>query len=240
MAMNNTSEKIKYILQVIKERNLYMGFKRLTYVYDMNEALQIITAIGKTRNESFTIDSQNVFAYKNFIKWLYGDVSMQCIDPTDGKVITGNLNKGIYIAGNTGTGKSWCLDIMLTFSIAMMLKVVTDNDCEKNLYWVTYRADEITEYFMKNGEIDKFRQQRFLGIQDFGNEQEETLFMGNRMQVLRQLLEYRGDCSDALTMITSNLKLSGEKLRTQYGDRVQSRLYEMCNYLEIKGNDRRK
>lgn len=57
---------------------------------------------------------------------------------------------------------------------------------------------------------------------------------------MRQLIEYRGDKPDQLTLITSNLKLGGQKLLDRYGDRVASRLHEMCNYFEIKGKDRRK
>ena len=79
-----------------------------------------------------------------------------------------------------------------------------------------------------------------LGIQDFGQEPAESLYMGNRLDVIRQLVEYRGDCSDELTFITTNLKMGGEKLIQRYGDRVASRLNQMCNNLEIKGLDRRK
>ena len=57
---------------------------------------------------------------------------------------------------------------------------------------------------------------------------------------MRSLIEYRGDRSDCLTLITSNLKLGGDKLLNRYGDRVASRLSEMCNYFEIRGADRRK
>ncbi len=64
--------------------------------------------------------------------------------------------------------------------------------------------------------------------------------MGNRLDVLRNVLEYRGDKTDELTLITSNLKINGEALSNRYGDRVASRLREMCNYFEIKGKDRRK
>ena len=79
-----------------------------------------------------------------------------------------------------------------------------------------------------------------LGIQDLGCEPQESLYMGNRVDVVRQLIEYRGDKTDEITLITSNLKINGEKLVNRYGDRVASRLNEMCNYFEIKGKDRRK
>ena len=79
-----------------------------------------------------------------------------------------------------------------------------------------------------------------LGIQDFGQEPQENLYMGNRIDVVRQLIEYRGDKCDEMTLITSNMKMQGDVLMNRYGDRVASRLVEMCNYFEIKGKDRRK
>ena len=79
-----------------------------------------------------------------------------------------------------------------------------------------------------------------LGIQDLGSEPQESLYMGNRVDVVRQLIEHRGDKTDEMTLITSNLKINGERLVNRYGDRVASRLVEMCNYFEIKGKDRRK
>ena len=58
--------------------------------------------------------------------------------------------------------------------------------------------------------------------------------------MLKQLIEHRGDRDDRITLITSNLRISSDTLKRDYGDRVQSRLVEMCNYFEIKGKDRRK
>ena len=64
--------------------------------------------------------------------------------------------------------------------------------------------------------------------------------MGNRINVLRQILEYRGDQTDKITLITSNLPMNHKRFIDRYEDRVSSRLNEMCNYFEIKGKDRRK
>ena len=86
----------------------------------------------------------------------------------------------------------------------------------------------------------EYKKQAMLGIQDLGNEPQESLYMGNRLDVVRNLIEYRGDKQDEMTFITSNLRINGDILIDRYGDRVASRLVEMCNYFEIKGKDRRK
>ena len=216
---------IEQILHAINQRGLFAGFQRYQYIhYDVNEALKIVEAIGKSRNPKFVIDDENRFTYENFIKWAHCDPSMKCLDPNTGQVIPGRLKRGIYIAGNTGSGKSWCLD----------------DSQPRPLWWRIIRADALCDYFVENGNFQIFKKQPMLGIQDFGQEPQENLYMGNRIDVVRQLIEYRGDKCDEMTLITSNMKMQGDILMNRYGDRVASRLVEMCNYFEIKGKDRRK
>ena len=60
------------------------------------------------------------------------------------------------------------------------------------------------------------------------------------MNVLRAILEYRGDRSDQITLISSNIPMEHKMFTDKYGDRVASRMREMCNYFELTGQDRRK
>ena len=231
------------ILEAVKQSGLFVGITRYQYLqYDVEEALKIVEAIGKSRNPKFVIDDEHRLTYENFIKWCHCDTSMQCLDPDTRQVVPGHLKRGIYIAGNTGSGKSWCLEIMLAYSAAWGFRVSMekDNNTTRPLWWVTFRADEICDKFIEDGNIQRYKSQGILGIQDLGSEPQESMYMGNRLDVLRNVLEYRGDKTDELTLITSNLKINGEALSNRYGDRVASRLREMCNYFEIKGKDRRK
>ncbi len=233
---------INQILNAINQRGMFAGFTRFQYLhYDVEEALKIVEAIGKSRNPKFVIDDENRFTYENFIKWCHCDPTMQCLNPETKGVVPGRLKRGIYIAGNTGTGKSWCLEIMLAYCTAWGFRVqFIDDSNPRPLWWRTFRADAICDKFIDTGEIHTLKQIPMLGIQDLGCEPQESLYMGNRVDVVRQLIEYRGDKTDEITLITSNLKINGEKLVNRYGDRVASRLNEMCNYFEIKGKDRRK
>ena len=222
MAMSNkVMIDIGKVLQFVKARGFFAGFERFSVDnYDMNNAMAVITAIGRTRSPHFVIDDENRFAYVNFIKWCHGDSTMKALDPMTGEEIQGNLKRGIYIAGNTGSGKSWCLEVMLAYAQVWGFKIRFEEDKDaRPLFWAINRADDICHEYLNQG---------------------ETLYMGNRLNVLQQLLEYRGDRGDQLTLITSNLRISSETLKRDYGDRVQSRLVEMCNYFEIKGKDRRK
>lgn len=235
--------RIDQILNAINKRGMFVGITRYQYLqYDVEEALKIVEAIGKSRNPRFVIDGENRFTYENFIKWCHCDQSMKCLDPDTRQIVPGYLKRGIYIAGNTGSGKSWCLDIMLAYCAAWGFRVsfANDNNTLFPLWWHTVRADAVCDKFVADGDIQLYKKQYILGIQDLGCEPQESMYMGNRMEVLRNVLESRGDKTDELTLITSNLKINGEALFTKYGDRVASRLREMCNYFEIKGKDRRK
>jgi DNA replication protein DnaC len=79
-----------------------------------------------------------------------------------------------------------------------------------------------------------------LCVDDFGSEPTESAYMGNRLEVMRCIIENRGDRRDRLTHIISNLPPGSKQLKEKYGDRVQSRLFEMCNYFELRGQDRRR
>ena len=82
------------------------------------------------------------------------------------------------------------------------------------LEWSSVHADALCDIYTETGDIKRFKQRNILSVQDFGSEPLESLYMGNRLEVMRSLIEYRGDRSDCLTLITSNLKLGGEKLLT--------------------------
>ena len=235
------TELINQVLNRIGNRGLFQGITRYVYAdYDMQESLAIVEAIGKSRNPAFVIDDENRFTYENMIRWCHCDTKMQAIDPVTKKVIPGGLKKGIYIAGNTGTGKSWCLEVMAAYAMAFGF-VITLGETEKRmLYWENVRADDICEEYAANGTFQKFKTRNIYGIQDLGSEPAESVYMGNRIEVLRQLLEYRGDRTDQVTLFTSNLPMNHKVLIDRYGDRVSSRLSAMCNYFEIRGKDRRK
>lgn len=229
------------ILRSVERQGAFMHLERFRYTpYSDVEALEIAEAIGKSRDKKFTIDDDNRFAYQNFLRWLHCDPSFECIDPATNQIRRGDFHKGIYIAGNTGSGKSWCLDIMRAYCRAYGMKVQWGSNDSSSLAWTTVRADTMCDYWASNGSLSDYKSQRVLGIQDFGNEPREAVYMGNKIDVLRSVLEYRGDKPDAITLLTSNLKLDGKVIVEKYGDRVASRLYAMCNYLVIKGRDRRK
>jgi hypothetical protein len=233
-------ELISHVLGKIKDRGLFHSITRYPYLpYDMNLAMEVVDAIGKNRNAKFCIDSENKFVYENMVRWIHADPEMKCIDPDTKRVIPGRLDAGIYIAGNTGSGKSWTLEIMAAYCLTDNVQITLGNN-KRCLYWGNIRTDVICDGYVTDGTFDKYKTMSIIGIQDLGTEPSESMYMGNRVNVMRQILEYRGDFTDKMTLITSNLPMNHKFFIEKYGDRVSSRLNEMCNYFEIQGKDRRK
>jgi len=232
--------EIKDIINKIKDRGFFQPIQRFAYLpYSMERALQVVEAIGKERNPKFVIDQENKFVYENLIRWVHGDNEFKCLDPETKSVIPGRLSSGIYIAGNTGSGKSWALEIMSAYCLIDNIQIKI-GETQRCLRWTCFRSDQICDEYIETGKTERFKNFSIIAIQDFGAEQSESLHMGNRLPVLRQILEYRGDRTDLVTLISSNLPMNHEQLKKKYEDRVVSRLAEMCNYFELRGKDRRK
>ena len=231
-------KNIDNIIRFMRD-NGFATIKRNTHQYDMQGVLNIVTTIGRCRLSSFVIDDKNRFAYENIIKWLMGDPTMKAINPTTGSEVAGRLNAGLYIAGGTGTGKSWCLDILRVFAKLYHLTYL-EGDVSCGIQWDSLRCDEVCDNYAVNGELARYKSMRTVCFHDLGAEPTESLFMGNRQNVMKQIIECRGDRSNLFTHFTSNYPMSHDKLKQRYGDRVCSRLLDMCNYITIKGSDRRK
>jgi DNA replication protein DnaC len=232
--------EISEIIKKITDNGVFLKVQRITYLpYKMEIALQVVEAIGKARNSKFTIDNENRFVFENLVRWVHADPEFKCIDPITKNVIPGRLDAGIYIAGNTGSGKSWALEIMSAYCLIDNVKV-TLGGAKRVLNWPCLRTDTICDEYSGSGIIEKYKKMPVMAIQDLGAEPIESMYMGNRLNVMQQILEYRGDQTNMITLITSNLPINHETFIKRYEDRVSSRLNEMCNYYELKGNDRRK
>lgn len=240
-------EELKDILEYIKGRRNLTGVQRFRteQPIDINKALAMMEIIGKERTPKFRIDDQNRWVFTQLIKWLYADQSMQAADPeaaAEGrfKAIPGRLTSGIYISGNTGTGKSWALELLNIFADIDMPKVKL-GEKTVNIHFESVRAEYIWERCTEDDKaLNRYKTTPILCIQDLGSEPiGEAVRMGTRREPLRQIIEARGDRDDLITLITSNHTICSPEIEKRYTDRVVSRLRGMCNLLILAGKDRR-
>ena len=197
-----------------------------------------LVQIGRLTTPAFVIDNDNSFVYKNLMLWAVADPSCKAIDPETSQEIPADLNKGIFISGKTGTGKSLALEVLREFVRGIRGFGFYFNGNYENLAWINHRADDIVDRFCEGESMRWMKKATMLGIQDLGSEPTEAIYMGNRHELLRLILESRADYS-TVTFVTSNFAMLSPELRKKYGDRVQSRCREMFNYYVLGGEDRR-
>ena len=183
----------------------------------------------------YIIDNTNKFAIENSIKWLYGE-PFDCNIAGKTETKKGNPNKGLYIAGPCGTGKTLFAKILRDYAKSSGVTLIIEGKTVKT-NWIPVHATEITDQFQNGEDIGIYKRQPILHIEDLGTEPISSNYMGNKTEVLKNIIERRGDF-DCVTIITSNYRPDSNTLLTKYGERVQSRLKGL-NYFSINGSDRR-
>ena len=211
------------------QREHYVGMS-------IDDCLELVRRIGAMRCPGFVLDEQNKGVYADLVRWVNGDPEARCLT-MEGRPTKASLLKGIYIAGPTGTGKTVCLDVLNIYARTIGIQYRAGGFV-KFLGWNSQRSDAICEKYAQNGDLIGFKTEGILCIQDLCSEAPETLFMGNRRNVMQTVLEARADATNLFTLVTSNQPIT--KLKDFYGDRVQSRANEMFNYYTLKGDDRRR
>ncbi|MDM1548605.1 ATP-binding protein [Empedobacter falsenii] len=144
-----------------------------------------------------------------------------------------SLDKGIFLAGHVGVGKSSMLEAF---------RMLGDNHYKTffNSSLLFRKANckrIVSDYMDKHSEdgknLSKYYKASPFYFDDLGTEQEAF----NSYNVMQAILEERYD-NKVKTFITSNLGLKA--VEEKYGDRVRDRFNEMFNILPISGDSFRK
>lgn len=143
---------------------------------------------------------------------------------------TGDLNKGLMLMGQTGTGKT----LMLS-AFALMMKYVH----RKNLKIKT--GFEIEQLMRSTSQQPVEFGYSCFGIDDLGEEHDSVKVYGTEISVGIELLTIRHKefmQKGSLTFCTTNC--NREDLKAKYGPRIDSRIDEMFNVIPVTGKDNRK
>lgn len=143
--------------------------------------------------------------------------------------------KGIFFLGVTGCGKTRRLKLIAdVFSVPIRDAQELVNDLR--------RCDE-QDHFIDSINLPRFgltnkRNRYDFIIDDLGVEAKEVLTYGTRRDIMEEVLYERYKIfPDYRTHFSSNLTL--EAIRQSYGERIFSRLNEMCVFITLPGEDRR-
>ena len=154
------------------------------------------------------------------------------------KIHTGESEggKGLFLLGNTGTGKTrrleWAAE---NFEIPMidattlcdrMAEAKSDADRLEVLNLIKPRWSELPAHCCD------------LIIDDLGTEPDEQMIYGTRrFLMVDAIIKRHKRFPDYKTHFTSNL--TKDEIRERYGERVWSRLNEMVTFVTLAGEDRR-
>jgi len=153
-----------------------------------------------------------------------------------------NLNKGLFLSGKTGVGKTVHMKLVrqfLSFKERFKMKA-----CQQLALEYMDQGAPILMLYGRNyvEHIDHNTMNNSYCFDDLGTEDEVKHF-GTQTNAMAQVILMRYNLFQSRqvhTHFTSNL--TADQIEFHYGDRVRSRLREMCNWIEYTADstDKRK
>lgn len=130
--------------------------------------------------------------------------------------------KGIFVYGNTGVGKTY-----FCYAVGNTKKIKVEN--------FVLLLSEFRDYMMKgfyNEKVKELCEADYLIIDDIGSEKVTDFVIEFIYTIVNRRYE-----NQKRTILTTNLQF--KEFGDRYGDRILSRIAEMCIMVELKGNDKR-
>jgi predicted ATPase len=227
--INQFQNQIKTGFQSARIRTIQRDF-------NLDKELQLIEAIADDIFEyKFKFDTLNTPIIKGFIQYFNGDPAIHS---------KFNLDKGLLITGNIGSGKT---DLMKLFAKYSQIQDLTRK-------FSMSIAEEIVSRFSLEGikGIQNYMRQvpdstnnyqfNFKGycIDDLGMEKETVMYFGDKEDPMSKILYTRYELFKFGIYTHATTNLSTEDLLERYGERIYSRMKEMFNWVVLDGKDRRK
>jgi DNA replication protein DnaC len=145
---------------------------------------------------------------------------------------SGDLQKGIMLAGRYGSGKTLIMQAMAEMHNTIIHTLHVQRPLLKFI-----KSSELLDA-LKDKPIGSFSRMPLV-IDEFGREPKQIMDFGNLRSPMIELLCQRYD-NGALTHGTSNFTLGTLCSENQYGKMTGDRIKSMFNFIELKGESRRK
>lgn len=205
--------------------------------YDYQKIVQYLETKGKQDfGNHFAVSENDLPTIKKILAYFLKD-ELVCEQENI------SLKKGILLSGTIGCGKTSLMMLMKYFNHGAehiyLVKPCRDIAFEfiQNGYEVIQRYGK--QSFYRNG--NNYTPKHFC-FDDLGVEN-NLKYYGNETNVMAEILLSRYDCfvsSNLITHLTTNL--SASEIEQHYGNRVRSRLRELCNLIAFnsEAKDKRK
>jgi DNA replication protein DnaC len=215
-------DKIDKIIQDVLNPN--GSKKRINYKYDFKIAMDKWKEIASRLIGEIELQKDIENVWSNLIKWSFADESGDY-----------NLNKGVYLMGRTGSGKSRTMEILNTFLRYDNIRYIK-NDKVSPMAFIIYNSRTVVSDYTLNGTegLEKYLYYSNICIDDLGAEPVEALYYGTRLNVMTEIIEQRY-AKGLTTHFSSNLNM--KLLNDRYDDRVYSRIKHSCNIIQLNDKD---
>ena len=138
-------------MSALRTKGVLHRIERYQSTFSVEDGMSLIEAFGRAITPTFKLDEFNTWTYKQLVRWLLGDPTMEAQSPTQPRVkVRGVLTKGIYLAGRTGTGKSTALTLLAALADAFQVSIVIDN-CTRPIAWQEVCTDDVVDEFRRSG-----------------------------------------------------------------------------------------
>lgn len=136
-----------------------------------------------------------------------------------------SFQKGIMILGSAGLGKT------------KVIEAVKGNELHP-IY--IYSMIDITRKLRQTGDVE-LPPKQFILLDDVGSEEESIKFYGTDITWFKDFIEtYYMENHNNFSNLLITTNCDGDLIEKKYGYRIRSRLREMFNVIELKGQDLRK
>jgi len=238
-AKRRKEDRLEQERRALREAETRKYLTGTQWTYDQTDGFMKHRAVGLFNGE-FKFNGQVLKLYQLLCCYFSKDPGFFILSKELG-VDEPSFEKGIYLGGNFGVGKTWLMQLFQR---------------NQRQVYAMHNAKYIANLFEKEGEesMKQFIEcpklpvndaQNFyhssLGIciDDLGTEDLKSHF-GNKKNVIGELIELRYDLQNVglLKHVTTNL--TGIQINEFYGGRVASRLRKCVNIIDFIGEDRRK
>lgn len=144
-------------------------------------------------------------------------------------------NKGIFLYGDVGTGKSTLIRILAEYQRTMWRGFKVVNCASLVAEFSTHGVDALNESTWNTGYSGNNPVER--AFDEMGRETIPAKYYGNELNIMQHILQLRYDLK-IKTHITTNK--GPEELIHLYGEHIYDRAVEMFNFIELKGDSKRK
>lgn len=149
-----------------------------------------------------------------------------------------NTNKGLWIYGDIGTGKTTMLQIVKKF--CSDVRGIGSDGFPLGTFKINNTKEVCGRYEAKGiAGIQEYIDSNKLAFDEIGSESDLTGYYGNQLNVMQYILQRRYDKRAwSVTHCTTNMDI--QEIAEKYGDRIYDRAKEMFNFVEMPGKTFRK